>query len=53
MQQQDAALATLLELAHRKFGDLVWRDVARREIDDGIASVSVALGDPKDLAPYF
>ena len=25
----------------------------RREIDDGIASVSGALSDPKDLAPYF
>jgi peptidoglycan-N-acetylglucosamine deacetylase len=28
-------------------------DNLRREIDYGIASVSVALGDPKDLAPYF
>ena len=25
----------------------------RREIDDGIASVAAALGDPNDLAPFF
>jgi peptidoglycan-N-acetylglucosamine deacetylase len=28
-------------------------DNLHREIDDGIASVSAALGDPKELAPFF
>ncbi len=28
-------------------------DNLRREIDEGIASVSGALGDPKELAPFF
>jgi peptidoglycan-N-acetylglucosamine deacetylase len=28
-------------------------DELRHEIDDGIASVSAALGDPKNLAPFF
>jgi peptidoglycan-N-acetylglucosamine deacetylase len=28
-------------------------DNLHREIDEGIASVSAALGDPKELAPFF
>ena len=29
------------------------RDHLHHEIDDGIASVQAALGDPKHLAPFF
>ncbi len=35
-----------------RFGKLSGENL-RREIDDGIASVSAALGDPKELAPFF
>jgi peptidoglycan/xylan/chitin deacetylase (PgdA/CDA1 family) len=35
-------------LFHKLSGDNL-----RHEIDDGIASVSAALGDPKNLAPFF